>query len=436
MATEEGILDFVLPVILYIGSIFARSVDSTPLAEAAAEAMKAGWDSPAGFVPNPYFIQALMLYSIAVYWCDEPERGREFLDEAINGAFILGMHQRDFAEQNGNGDPVLEESWRRTWWQMHVTDVHIAGSTHTFQGLSVKLPITTDLPCEEQCYETGLIPLPASLKNYDIREFSDMEFSSFAHLIGFTQGISRVLATRRHNNPADIKLTCANADTMMTAWCSLLPAPKRRLLRDDGSVDELLFKAKILMYTYIVDLHRQLSTLYASGIEPISKCAPTPPAASNKTIKEDAHIHTAKVLFAIEKFNSLLTLPIRFSTQTPFIVCMIANMTIAHLSACRYVYREPRLSLERDKIRLKMGVLKMLGEFWVAGKREYATLGTIAREILALKEEEIHIPKRTPILPLESLDYNFQDFDPNWAYETFGNGNGQFSFDIPVGPLV
>jgi hypothetical protein len=78
-----------------------------------------------------------------------------------------------------------------------------------------------------------------------------VEFSSFAHLIGFTQSINRVLATRRFKDIENAKNICTNADTAMTAWCSLLPVSKRRLLRDDGSVDELLFKANILMHVYV-----------------------------------------------------------------------------------------------------------------------------------------------------------------------------------------
>lgn len=162
-----------------------------------------------------------------------------------------------------------------------------------------------------------------------------------------------------------------------------------------------------------------------SAIESVSKCAPPPPPESNDSIKGEAHIHTAKVLFAVEKLNGLLTLPTRFSTHTPFIICMIANMTIAHLSACRYIFQEPKLSLERDKIRLNMGVLKMLGEFWPAGQREYQTTGIIAREILSLKEEDIQVPRETPALPLDTLDFNF-DFDINWVCDMFANANATF----------
>jgi hypothetical protein len=99
---------------------------------------------------------------------------------------------------------------------------------------------------------------------------------------------------------------------------------------------------------------------------------------------------------------------------------MITLITIAQLSACRYIFKGPRLSLEREKIRLNMGVLKMMGEVWKAGKREYVVMGTIAQEILALREEEVEIPPMPEVVPLDALDFNF-DFDVNWGCDTFGN---------------
>ncbi|KAF2110455.1 hypothetical protein BDV96DRAFT_202238 [Lophiotrema nucula] len=401
-----------IPVLLFIGSLFTPSVPSTPLAEAAEQSIM--YTRPFCGLPSPYYVQALTLHAIAVYWCDEPERARELLDEAIRGASDLGMHKAEFAVQHGLGDPMLEESWRRTWWQLYVTDAHIAGSTHSYPTKTVALKITADLPCEEAFYESGNIPSPTPLRAYDIREFSDVDFSSFAQLIGFTRGINKALVNARYGDIENAKLVCANADVMMTAWCSLLPKSKRTLLRGDGSLDELLFKANMLMLTYMVDLHRQLSTLKYLPIESVSKCAPPPPPDSNQSIKDDAPLHTAKVLFATEKLNGLLTLPTRFSTHTPFIICMLSNMTIAHLSACRHVFREPRLSLEREKIRLNMGVLKMMGEFWPSGAREYRKMGIIAREVLSLQDEDIQVPQESPTIPLHSVNL---DFDFNAAFD-------------------
>lgn len=82
-----------------------------------------------------------------------------------------------------------------------------------------------------------------------MREFCDAEFSSFAHLIGFTMGVNDALATRRIEDLDNAKSIAKKLDTVMTAWCSLLPESKRRIIRHDGSVDELMFKANILMHT-------------------------------------------------------------------------------------------------------------------------------------------------------------------------------------------
>jgi hypothetical protein len=154
MVSEPAIAEYLLPILLYIGSIFTPSVETAPLEEIALRVVQARCTSTE--LPNAYYIQALMLYSIAVYWCNSPGKGRELLDQAIEGAFSISMHEQEFAVIHGLGDSVLEESWRRTWWQIYVTDAHISGSTHTYKGLSTKYPTNVELPCEEHDYESGV----------------------------------------------------------------------------------------------------------------------------------------------------------------------------------------------------------------------------------------------------------------------------------------
>lgn len=60
-----------------------------------------------------------------------------------------------------------------------------------------------------------------------------------------------------------------------------------------------------------------------------------------------------------------------------------------------------------------MGVLKVLGEFWPAGLREYKAVGVIARTILGLREEDAG----TPLEASMSLD-DVVGFD-------FGLGGGE-----------
>ena len=131
----------------------------------------------------------------------------------------------------------------------------------------------------------------------------------------------------------------------------------------------------------------------------------------------EAHIHTSKVLLAIEKIIGLLTLPTRLVTHTPFIICMIANTTIAHLSACRYLFRDRTLQMEREKIRLCMGVLKTLSEHWPLGKRTYREIGIIAREILSLADRDIgKLPTDMAQIP---VDYPNCTFEADTAFDVF-----------------
>jgi hypothetical protein len=150
-----------LRVLCYVGSIFDSSDASEIWYQHAQEAVSE--IRTATRCPTSFDVQAVLLYSIAVYWCDEPDRGVELLDEAIRMAVSIGMNKKEFSQTYGNGDPVLEESLRRTWWVIYITDAHIAGSTHIYPFRTSGIEITTDLPCEEHEYENGVSLLFYSL---------------------------------------------------------------------------------------------------------------------------------------------------------------------------------------------------------------------------------------------------------------------------------
>lgn len=97
------------------------------------------------------------------------------------------------------------------------------------------------------------IPRPRTLQDYDMREFLDDDervFSSFAELVGLTRGLDLALAARQSMTIANAPAICANADATVTAWRSLLHPSKKDLVRADGTVDELLFKANMIIQTY------------------------------------------------------------------------------------------------------------------------------------------------------------------------------------------
>jgi hypothetical protein len=140
-------------VMRFIGSLYAPRVCSTPLEDQVKAELAAQQPYPSAFE-----VQALTLYSIALYWYDELPRSREVLDDAIHKALRLGMNTRAFAKNNSGGDPVLAESWRRTWWQLYLADMHLSCSNHaTFFTTSQRnIAATVELPCEESEYSSGV----------------------------------------------------------------------------------------------------------------------------------------------------------------------------------------------------------------------------------------------------------------------------------------
>lgn len=121
-------------VLRFIGSIYRLSAESSKLKEQARKCNNA-LQCPAGRLDWAFLVQSRRLLSIALYWSTDMEESREALDRAIRDAFDLGMHHRPFAAENSAGDPVLEESWRRTWWR--IVSSRIARHTpRLFQSLA------------------------------------------------------------------------------------------------------------------------------------------------------------------------------------------------------------------------------------------------------------------------------------------------------------
>jgi hypothetical protein len=133
----------------FVASTFTPEGQSAQLKERAIDTMSRHALPLTGFT-----VQALLLLAISVHCSNGFELARSLLDKAISIALEIGMQFNLFAAANGNGDPVLEESWRRTWWGMYVVD----GVFEVIQRSSsfTLWNVTTDvgLPCEEKDYDS------------------------------------------------------------------------------------------------------------------------------------------------------------------------------------------------------------------------------------------------------------------------------------------
>ena len=138
-------------VMQFIGSLYASAVPSEPLKERAREALTTIPPRPSGFE-----VQALILYGVALYWIDETEDGFRVFGDSIGKALDMGMHRREYALLHGNGDEILQESWRRTWWSLYHIDLMFAAHKHLQPFRTSNIITDVDLPCEEHEYESGV----------------------------------------------------------------------------------------------------------------------------------------------------------------------------------------------------------------------------------------------------------------------------------------
>lgn len=103
---------------------------------------------------DAYTVQAMLLFGIGMHANNLLQESINFLRMAGDLARELGMHRKAFATDHGEGDPVLEESWRRTWWELYALDGILAGvcPAHHFDLYDVESDVP--LPCEESNYNS------------------------------------------------------------------------------------------------------------------------------------------------------------------------------------------------------------------------------------------------------------------------------------------
>lgn len=103
---------------------------------------------------NPILVQCRLLYSVVLFWHNYKAEANHEIRTAVKLAVDLKMFRREFASDYGAGDPVLMESWRRTWWMLYIVDGYYAGTLGTMNFAVVAIDATVDLPCEECEYES------------------------------------------------------------------------------------------------------------------------------------------------------------------------------------------------------------------------------------------------------------------------------------------
>ncbi|KAJ6780038.1 hypothetical protein PWT90_01210 [Aphanocladium album] len=346
---------------------------------------------------DPIRVQCHLLYSVALFWQDQKSQFQLQMGKAVELALELKMFEKDFALAHSEQDKVLAECWRRTWWMVYLFDAFYAGTLGKMEFSVIQIDATADLPCDEAEYESGDIPEPKTLRDWECREFDeeDRPFSSFAYLIGAVKCATLAKAASLKGDPQKKPSDILHVvDSVLDSWMLLLPKSKKQVMSRNGDIDELMFQAHLLIHVVMIGFHRPLSDLKFNAVEDISSCARDP--APDGPIPEHINVHTVRVLRSVESQIRLLALPSRPFNHTPFSTCMISEGTLALLSACKFLLRGTELAIARDQIRLTIGCLKNLGALWPRTARNVSQIQTIAKHVLGIENQSL--PKDTASL--------------------------------------
>ncbi|KAF7162825.1 hypothetical protein CNMCM5623_007947 [Aspergillus felis] len=368
-----------IAVLRLIGEIYTSKGWSIPLQEYTETCF--AQVSPS----DPIMVQCRLLYSMALFWYDYKADAKKEMDRATKLAIDLQMFRQEFAASHGADDPVLKESWRRTWWMLFIVDAYYAGTLGTMNLAVVDIAATVELPCEESEYESGNIPEPKTIEEFNCREFSPegTKFSSFAYLIGAVQcAASAISVTPKTAVKEDSPHVIQAADCSLDGWRLLLPTDYKQVMTSTGEIDELMFQAHLVIHVATIGLHRPFSTLKFNAMEDVSSCAREAPL--DTPTPDLVNVHTVRVLRSAEAQIRLLALPVHEFCHTPFTTCMVSEGTLALLSACKFLFKGKDLAIARDQIRMTIGCLKVLGEVWPRTARNVRELQTIGQYVLGV----------------------------------------------------
>ncbi|THV45880.1 hypothetical protein BGAL_0441g00040 [Botrytis galanthina] len=378
---EKKQLEHLEAAMRYVGSFF---IDQAPTTALCLEAERAIYrpDCP----KDAFKVQAMLILCIGLDGYTYQEKALEVLTDAQELALQLGMNKRDFASMHGNGWSSLEESWRRTWWEMFVVDGMIAG-VHQKSFFPMKdIPAEVGLPCEESEYINGNIPSPHFLTDFDDEDFEhrDYSYSSFTYRISAIRNLGRLL-TGKMINPHPDSSAVDRLDAYLVNFRLHLPDNKRQLVSGDGKLDEMLFQANMITEAATIVLHRELSELDSSITTPITSCAPHHPIMPGSNY----NIHASKTITAAQSISKLITLPVPLIRHTHFFTCVVTLASVVHLSCWSVLY--PTLNDDdlKQQLKLNTGALKTLWQVWPSAGRAFGQVKGVASEIWQRKKEVV-----------------------------------------------
>ena len=144
-------------VVNYIGSLYSTADGSNLF-------VVPPFQSSQQYPSNGFSVQSLMLLAIVFYMSGDSIRADRSLNKAADIALDIGLHRSEFALLNGGGVPSIEESWRRTWWELYVLDAMFAALNQTSNMRLKDVELDVSLPNDDRVYRANQVSLREIVK--------------------------------------------------------------------------------------------------------------------------------------------------------------------------------------------------------------------------------------------------------------------------------
>ncbi|KAK8139335.1 hypothetical protein PG984_002715 [Apiospora sp. TS-2023a] len=382
---KERDLEPLLAAMRWTGSLYLAEAASGPAgATLFDEAMRLIYAPDA--LKDGFLVQAMVILLIGLDGSCENEKARDLLSDVERIAIEIGLYQRAYATNHGQGDPVVEESLRRTWWDLFIVDGMVAGVHRQTNFLLFDIVADVALPCEEHEYLSGFIPRPMYLEDFDDQLFSgeEREFSSFAYRVASIRNLGRMMRLPESVFPGDENVD--RIEMLLSNWRMHLPESKRDCLNKDGQLDEMMFQAHMINHACTIILHQPHSQLDSSPARDVTACAPHQTVKSGDTF----NTHTKHIITAAAAISKMVTYAVPITSHTHFFTCVLTLSSIVHLSKWALYFVHPGNDEDlRQQIRLNIGALNKLSGVWKAAGRASGQVKGVAQEIYRAKKARL-----------------------------------------------
>ncbi|RGP81415.1 hypothetical protein FLONG3_560 [Fusarium longipes] len=362
-----------LAAMRWIGSLFIEQETSQDLLK---DAFRLVDGNP---VKDGFLVQALLLLVIGLDGKRQRKRVERLMADAQNIALEIGLNKDSFAATYGQGIPVLEESWRRTWWELYIVDALMSGVHQTNNFALYDVPADVALPCEEYEYLTGRIPPP--VHPYDTENmglFDRRAYSSYTYRIQCASVLGIL-----QKMPTEVD----HIEKLLANWMLRLP-PSKSDAYCKGELDEMMFQAIMMWHAISILLHQPHSQLDPSSTYYIKACAPNTPA----TYADAFNTHTKRTIRAAGELSKLIGHRGPLLQHTHFFAYMVTLSSTIHLSRWSLAFVAPDDKDLRQKMSRNIGALLKYAEMWPMAQHLGLQVKHIAKEVYTTKKRQQQSP--------------------------------------------